>query len=73
MHRQADAPEGGQGYERSWLERQVYINPGWSKMTTTQKNVNEDTWERGKERVSTHTHGVQKSPALGDPACTMFH
>lgn len=43
------------GYARSRLAVQVYINSGWSEMTTTHKNVNEDIRDQGDVRKNTHT------------------
>lgn len=44
------------GYERSWLAAtQVYVNSGWSEMTATHKNVNEDIRDKEDERRNTRT------------------
>lgn len=44
--RKADRPQKRSGYERSRPATQVYINSGWSEMTPTHKNVNEDIREK---------------------------
>lgn len=49
------------GYERSRLAAQVYINSGWSEMTATHKNVNEDIRD---VRENTHTQRIPKRPGL---------
>lgn len=55
--KRADRPEKGQDMERSRLAEQVYIDSGWSQMTATHKNVNEDIRD---VRKNTHTEDPEE-------------
>lgn len=52
------------GYERSQLAKQVYINSGWSIMTPTHKNVNEDIRNEGDERKNMHTEDPEEASSV---------
>lgn len=55
-------PKKGRDVRVSRLAAQVYINPGWSEMTATHKNVNEDIRDEGDERRNTHARRIHERP-----------
>ena len=58
------------GYERSRLAAQVYINPGWSDMTATRRNVKEDIWA---VRGNTHRDDPEEAWAVRTGLDNVFH